>query len=91
MRENRGKDERREEIEFNSLSKEQFEEKCLFNGMEGNVYRNVFEILNEFENQEEIRAQFPHPKLERRNTGYAIDVLLESEPFTQGKSWFNFS
>ena len=34
---------------------------------------------------EEIRKEFPKPGINRRNTGYAIDVLLESEPFTEGK------
>ena len=31
------------------------------------------------------------PGIERRNTGYAIDLLLEREPYTDGGNPFNFS
>ena len=33
-------------------------------------------------NQAEIRKQFPHPDLKRRNNGYALDALLDTDPFT---------
>ncbi len=42
------------------------------------------------ENQKEIREKFPDPKLTRRNMGYAIDALLDSEVFTEGGTGFNF-
>ena len=48
------------------------------------------EILSSAENQKEIREKFPDPKLTRRNMGYAIDVLLDSEVFTEGGETFNF-
>ncbi|MBK7211996.1 MAG: FAD-binding protein [Bacteroidales bacterium] len=75
---------------FGPLTKEQFEQKCLLEGNEGSVYRNIKSILSNSKNQEEIRAQFPDPSIHRRNTGYAIDLLLESEPFTEDKEAFNF-
>ena len=37
------------------------------------------------------RDEFPDPGLERRNTGYALDVLLETEPFTPAAPAFNFA
>ena len=79
-----------EEVIFDALTKDAFEDKCLINGMEGIIYRNIKEILGDTAHQQEIRKEYPHPSLERRNTGYAIDVLLESEPFTAGKPLFNF-
>ena len=33
---------------------------------------------------------FPDKSVHRRNTGYAIDLLLESEPFTKSDEEFNF-
>lgn len=47
-------------------------------------------MLSSRANQEEIRAHFPKPSIERRNTGYALDELLNCEPFTPGGAPFNF-
>jgi Fe-S oxidoreductase len=38
----------------------------------------------------EIRKEFPRKTVERRNTGYAVDLLLEMAPFTAGGADFNF-
>ena len=38
----------------------------------------------------EIRKEFPKKTVERRNTGYAIDLLVDSAPFTAGGDDFNF-
>ncbi|WP_028523664.1 FAD-binding and (Fe-S)-binding domain-containing protein [Runella limosa] len=50
-------------------------------GLEGAIYAKTFEILSDTENQEEIRKNFPKKSIERRNTGYALDMLLDSVPF----------
>ncbi|MDX9881924.1 MAG: FAD-linked oxidase C-terminal domain-containing protein [Prolixibacteraceae bacterium] len=80
------------EVTFKALDKAGFEEKC--NGPEGSletkIYRNIRHILSDPLNQQEIRNGFPDPKVRRRNNGYAIDVLLESEIFTEGGEPFNF-
>lgn len=47
-------------------------------------------LLTNAENQQEIRTQFPKASIERRNTGYALDELLNCEPFTPGGEAFNF-
>jgi FAD/FMN-containing dehydrogenase/Fe-S oxidoreductase len=47
-------------------------------------------ILADSLNQSEIRKEFPKPTIERRNTGYALDMLLNCEPFTEGGKPFNF-
>ncbi|WP_254411856.1 FAD-binding and (Fe-S)-binding domain-containing protein [Dyadobacter diqingensis] len=46
------------------------------------IYAKTFEILSNPVNQTEIRKEFPKRSVERRNTGYALDMLLETEPFT---------
>ena len=38
--------------------------------------------------QAEIRQEFPKKTVERRNTGYAVDLLLETKPFTRGHRRF---
>jgi FAD/FMN-containing dehydrogenase/Fe-S oxidoreductase len=75
---------------FGRLSNEGFLSKCTLNSLEGQIYRSIQEILQNPENQQEIRAQYPDPEVERRNTGYALDLLLETPPFTAGKPDFNF-
>ncbi len=79
------------QAEFKALSIEEFEEKMKGNTLESKVYQNIFNILSSKENQDHIRKEFPDPSIERRNTGYAIDILLESEIFTPEKEKFNFS
>jgi hypothetical protein len=32
--------------------------------------------------QEEIKKEFPKPEIHRRNTGYAVDILLKSDLFS---------
>jgi FAD/FMN-containing dehydrogenase/Fe-S oxidoreductase len=60
------------------------------NNLEKNIYKNIFEILSDKANRDAIRENFPDPKVTRRNMGYAIDSLLESEIFTEKDEKFNF-
>ncbi len=80
------------ETTFKPLSKSEFNEKLNGNPnkLEKAIYENINEMLSSPENQKEIRDQFPDPKLTRRNMGYAIDVLMDSEIFTDGGETFNF-
>ena len=77
--------------EFGPVSVGEFLKKCELRSLEGDLYRNIAKILSDPINQEEIRAQFPDPAIKRRNTGYAIDLLLETEPFTGNSEPFNFA
>jgi len=78
------------DVEFGQISGEEFQEKLHGDSLENSIYRNAYEILNDPINQEEIVRQYPDKSLKRRNTGYAIDLLLDCEPFTQNGSPFNF-
>lgn len=75
---------------FGMLSPHEFEQKCNLKNLEGEIYRSIQNILGNTGNQLEIRNNYPDPEIERRNTGYALDLLLDSEPFTPGKPDFNF-
>jgi len=78
------------EVEFSSITNNEFEKKCEGNTLENKLYQSINEILSIPENQKEIRDQYPDKKLHRRNNGYAIDLLLETEPFTENTEPFNF-
>ncbi len=78
------------EAVFGELSIDDFHEKCELNNLEGELYRSTRKLLSNYENQVEIRKEFPKKTVERRNTGYAIDILAETAPFTAGGDDFNF-
>ncbi|MEO5782148.1 MAG: FAD-binding oxidoreductase, partial [Ginsengibacter sp.] len=78
------------EATFKSLSLEVFHSKCEGESLEANIYKTVRRLLSNYENQQEIRKEFPKKTVERRNTGYAVDVLLDASPFTAGGEDFNF-
>ena len=75
---------------FNAVSLEAFHQKCEGTGLEASIYKNIRSQLSNYDNQLEIRKEFPKKSVERRNTGYAIDLLLETAPFTAGGPDFNF-
>lgn len=72
------------EVEFGELNVEQFHQKCSGSSLENKIYHQIREILTHPDNQAEIRREYPDPAIHRRNTGYAIDLLLETEPFLNG-------
>jgi FAD/FMN-containing dehydrogenase/Fe-S oxidoreductase len=91
------------EATFKALSPSEFEAKCLGltpgqpvprgfkpkDDQETRIYRQLKQMLSEPENQAQIRTHFPKQSVPRRNTGYALDVLLESAPFAEGAEPFN--
>ncbi len=55
-----------------------------------NIYAHTIAALSNPVNQKNIQSEFPKPTIKRRNTGYAVDMLLNSEAFIPGQSPFNF-
>ncbi len=78
------------EAEFKTLNIDEFHAKCEGETLEANIYKNIRSLLSNYKNQQEIKKEFPKKSIERRNTGYAVDVLLDSAPFTAGETDFNF-
>ena len=78
------------ETTFKALSIDEFHNKCEGNNLEANIYKTIRSLLSNYDNQVEIRKEFPKKSVERRNTGYAVDVLLDTAPFTAGEKDFNF-
>ncbi|WP_337043096.1 FAD-binding and (Fe-S)-binding domain-containing protein [Emticicia sp. 17c] len=80
-------------VTFKDLSLAEFEAKCKTadTTLEGRIYQHINRVLSNGEVQDEIRNEFPKRSIERRNTGYAIDELLETEVFTPAsEAPFNF-
>ncbi len=78
------------EATFNTTDLETFHQKCEGHTLEASIYKTVRKLLSNYDNQEEIRKEFPKKSVERRNTGYAVDMLLDTAPFTAGGPDFNF-
>ncbi|HMH35029.1 MAG TPA: FAD-binding oxidoreductase, partial [Puia sp.] len=78
------------EAVFQSLGIDDFHAKCEGDGLEAQIYKELRSLLSDNRNQEEIRKEFPKKSIERRNTGYALDMLVEMAPFTAGGPDFNF-
>lgn len=78
------------EAEFKALSLDDFHAKCEGETLEANIYKTVRSMLGNYDNQQEIRKEFPKKTVERRNTGYAVDMLLDTAPFAVGEADFNF-
>lgn len=53
------------------------------------IYQKTDKILSDAFNQAEIRKNFPKKSIERRNTGYALDMLLDCSPYSGDGPAFN--
>lgn len=53
------------------------------------IYHTTDRILSDPYNRDEIRRNFPKKSIERRNTGYALDMLLDCSPYTESGPAFN--
>src|SRR5690554_4072868 len=74
-----------EEVVFEKISKAEFFRKMNHNSLEGSIYKSIYDELISPEAQQEIRSQFPKPEIHRRNTGYAVDALLNTSVFGEDR------
>jgi FAD/FMN-containing dehydrogenase/Fe-S oxidoreductase len=79
------------EIHTHPLTREEFYHKTTLQNLEGKIYREIHRMLNNPEIQSLIRDKFPKKSIKRRNTGYALDALLDMQPFTPDGEPFNLS
>ena len=79
------------EATFGPVDRNTFNNKCNLDNLEGEIYRNTKGILQDPANKKSIREEYPNPAITRRNTGYALDLLLDSEIFDESSDRkFNF-
>ncbi|QDT13827.1 FAD-binding and (Fe-S)-binding domain-containing protein [Stieleria marina] len=79
---------------FGPLNAEEFAAKCDGpDSVETQLYRDIRDLLADQATRDEITKEFPKPSIPRRNTGYAIDLLMDAncidsssdKPFHFGK------
>ena len=58
--------------------------------LETDLYTHIKEVLSDEKNRAEIEKEFPKISIQRRNTGYAIDMLSRMQPFNPKGDQFNF-
>jgi FAD/FMN-containing dehydrogenase/Fe-S oxidoreductase len=79
------------EATLEAVGAERFEEKCAAGGAEGRVYRTVRDLLGKSSNRRLITDNFPRAGIPRRNTGYALDLLMDASPLDPASpNDFNF-
>ena len=70
------------EVTFGPLSAAGFDAKCAgADTLETRIYRTVRELLGNPANRALIREHFPKATVTRRNTGYALDQLMDNAVF----------
>ncbi len=77
------------EVVFSEISLSILEEKKRLKTLEGKIYQQIYEELSSDSVQQQIKDNFPKPEIHRRNTGYAIDELIDSEVFSKDSAPFN--
>ena len=80
------------EATFGPLTVDEFRARCEGpDSLETRLYRHVREKLVDPETRREIDREFPRKSIPRRNTGYALDLLMDAAVFDPaGDKPFNF-
>lgn len=76
---------------FGPLTSEELEQKLREPSLEGNIYRQIHDTLRQSDIRQQIIRDYPHPGIRRRNTGYAIDLLANCQPFNPEGELLNLS
>ncbi|WP_290790469.1 FAD-binding and (Fe-S)-binding domain-containing protein [Flavihumibacter sp. UBA7668] len=71
-----------------ALDEKGLEEKRSLPGMEGEIYRAMHGLLGDVANQSAIHEGYPAANVIRRNSGYALDSLLDAKQYG-GANEFN--
>ncbi len=80
------------EVEFAPLSKDEFKKKARGVRLENKIYKQIDKILSDKVFIDEIEKEYPHKEIRRRSTGYALDVLADTDSFKDDtKKTFNFA
>jgi FAD/FMN-containing dehydrogenase/Fe-S oxidoreductase len=80
------------EVTFGPLSAAEFAAKCAgADALETRIYRAIRDLLGDDSNRQLVRDSFPKPEVTRRNTGYALDALMDASCFdSASERAFNF-
>ena len=76
---------------FGQISNAEFNDKCKLDTLEGKIYSKLNDILSDSDLAGEIVKEYPHPSVPRRNTGYALDLMLQTSPFSENGENINLA
>jgi FAD/FMN-containing dehydrogenase/Fe-S oxidoreductase len=79
------------DVEFSPLSKEEFNLKTQGTSLESDLYKHMYSELDNPMIRDHIKSGYPKASITRRNTGYAVDALMDTNVFTESNDAFNFS
>ncbi|MEM9051430.1 MAG: FAD-binding and (Fe-S)-binding domain-containing protein [Bacteroidota bacterium] len=71
------------------MNREEIEKEIVGNSAFSQLLKSTISELSPEEVREEIDRNFPKKGIHRRNTGYALDVISEMQPFNQEGSFLN--
>ena len=76
------------EATFQALSDDEFTAKCESSNpsMESRLYREFRGLLSNSKTRTNVEREFPKREIHRRNTGYAIDLLMNASPLATRES-----
>ena len=70
------------EATFGPLTRDEFTAKCeRSGGLEREIYQRLRYILSDTETRKQIHENYPLTSIPRRNTGYALDLLMDADVF----------
>ncbi|MDG1374486.1 MAG: FAD-linked oxidase C-terminal domain-containing protein [Flavobacteriaceae bacterium] len=78
-------------VEFSNLNNEEFISKTKGTSLEASLYKHIYSELDNPVIREQIEKGYPKASITRRNTGYAVDVLMHTNVFEESAGEFNFS
>lgn len=78
-------------VNFSDVTPIELKAKINQRDLEGRIYTQIWERLKDQQTREEIKSQYPKKGIDRRNTGYAVDVLMEQQPFNENGDPFNLA
>ncbi|WP_210463912.1 FAD-binding and (Fe-S)-binding domain-containing protein [Rufibacter roseolus] len=74
------------EAEFKPLTHEELQEKLILQNLEGEIYRRMYGLIKNETNRTVIQQNYPKKTLTRRNTGYALDFLVDEGAGPEGQT-----
>ncbi|WP_309397501.1 FAD-binding and (Fe-S)-binding domain-containing protein [Cerasicoccus maritimus] len=69
------------EVSLHALTPDEFNAKCEGDSLEASIYRECRDLLGDAQNRATIAERFPKSSIPRRNTGYALDMLMDANVF----------
>ena len=78
-------------VVFKNLNNSEIEKKLELKSLEGNIYRFFIKKFSDKKTQKIIIDGYPDSTIHRRNTGYAIDSIVNQQPFNKNGQDLNLS